>query len=250
MLQLFASGGKVYEEAASRIYGVPASTIVKGSDERQLGKAQILGCGFGMGHETFKRQSKKQYGVDIDLDRAKEVVDNYRARNQMIVKLWKSYNDAAELAVEKPGRLVSTNKCRFLMKGGYLWIILPSGRPLCYAAPFFKMTETPWKDLKNTLYHWQVNSQSRKWETRHTYGGLWTENIVQAIARDLMMGAMLRTEAKGYTNILSVHDEVVAETPESFGSVEDYTRLMEIVPDWAEGCPVGVEAFTALRYKK
>lgn len=250
MLHLFANKGKVYEMAAARIYNVPVASVTKGSDMRQMGKAQILGCGFGMGGETFKRQAKKQYQIEMTQETADEVVADYRDNNKKIVELWRSYNEAAVHACQNPGTLVSTNKCRFIQRGGYLWIILPSGRPLCYAAPFFKMTETPWGELKDTLYHWHVNSQSRKWESRHTYGGLWTENIVQAIARDIMMEAMLRTEKKGYVNVLSVHDEVVSEVGEDFGSVEEYTQLMEQVPVWAEGCPVEVDAFTALRYKK
>ena len=67
------------------------------------------------------------------------------------------------------------------------------------------------------------------------YGGLWTENIVSAIARDLLAGAMLRLEAAGYPMVLTVHDEVVVEVPDGFGSLDEFRRLIVATPDWADG---------------
>ena len=82
------------------------------------------------------------------------------------------------------------------------------------------------------------------------YGGLWTENIVQAIARDLLVEAMLRIEAAGYPIVLHVHDEIVCEVPIGFGSTEEFTRLMTRKPAWALELPIAASAWTGPRYCK
>ncbi len=82
------------------------------------------------------------------------------------------------------------------------------------------------------------------------YGGTWTENIVSGIARDILVEAMLRLEAAGYPIVLTVHDEVVCEVPEGFGSIEEFTRLMTRKPAWALDLPIAASAWTGPRYCK
>ena len=82
------------------------------------------------------------------------------------------------------------------------------------------------------------------------YGGLWTENVVSGIARDLLAEAMLRIEAAGYPIVLHVHDEIVAEVSESVGSTDEFTHLMTRKPAWALDLPIAAEAWTGRRYTK
>ena len=82
------------------------------------------------------------------------------------------------------------------------------------------------------------------------YGGLWTENVVSGISRDLLASAMLRLERAGYRIVLHVHDEAVAEVPEDFGSTDEFTRLMIAPPAWALGLPIAAKAWTSLRFSK
>ena len=82
------------------------------------------------------------------------------------------------------------------------------------------------------------------------YGGLWTENVVSGIARDLLADAMLRIEAAGYPIVLHVHDEIVAEVPDGFGSLDEFTRLMTRKPAWALELPIAAQAWTGRRYCK
>lgn len=82
------------------------------------------------------------------------------------------------------------------------------------------------------------------------YGGLAAENITQAAARDMMRDAMFRLEDANYPIVLTVHDEIVAETPEDFGSVDEFTRIMATLPPWASGLPVSVDASRGFRYQK
>ena len=121
---------------------------------------------------------------------------------------------------------------------------------LWYANPHLAERKTPWGSTRAELRAWGVDSYTRKWAVYSAYGGLLTENIVQAVARDMMAHAMLALDEKGYSPILTVHDEVVTETREDFGSVSEFTEIMTTIPAWADGLPVKAESYKATRYKK
>src|SRR5690606_2917922 len=103
---------------------------------------------------------------------------------------------------------------------------------------------------REAVQFFAVSSYTRKWGPVYGYGGLWTENVVQAIARDLAAGAMERLEEAGYRPILSVHDEVLSEPEIGHGSVEEYLDIMRDSPDWANGLPVAAEGWEGNRYRK
>jgi len=94
-----------------------------------------------------------------------------------------------------------------------------------------------------------VQSPSRKWGLKRTYGGSLTENVVQAIARDLLAEAMLRLDREGFSLIATVHDEVICEEPEG-ADLARFEYLMTEVPRWAQDCPIAVESYSARRYRK
>jgi DNA polymerase family A len=251
LLRLFATGGDAYRHMAAEIYGRAADTIAKGSLERQLGKQAVLGCGYGLGAPKF-RTTCIIAGIQIDDGLAERVVQTYRSTNDRIVALWRELEQAAVRAVQQPGLIVpaAAGRVRFRVKGGFLWLVLPSGRPLAYASPSIEDHETPWGELRPQVTSLGVNSITRAWERQSAYGGKWTENVVQAIARDLLVAAMLRLEQAGYPIVLSVHDEIVAEVPAGFGAVQEFEELMCQLPDWATGCPVAAEGWRATRYRK
>ena len=252
MLAVFASGGLVYHEAAANAYGLKVSDIVKGDPKYQLGKALVLGCGYQMGAETFRKNCIDMWGFDPGEELAEEAVAAYRAQNYKIVELWHMLQAAVMSAVAVPGRVYHVNGCKITKRGGYLWIVLPSGRPLAYPSPTISPRKTPWGEYRDAVTAWATNSYTRKWEKRALYGGLLTENIVQALSRDIMTDALLRVEQHGYTPLFSVHDEVVSETTDK-DSLEEFTQLMSQVPKWAEkagGLPISVDTWAGYRYRK
>lgn len=240
-----------YEEMASRIFQIPVAEVRKDSDERQVGKQAVLGCGFGMGWKKYKDTVKKQTGLDISEELSLKAVETYRSVNHQIKALWYELEAAALDAVRNPGKVVRAGRrgcIRYRVKGPYLWAILPNGRPLCYPLPKLVDRLAPWGEMVQSVEISTTNSYTRKWERRVLYGGLQTENVVQAIARDVMAEAMLRVEAEGYPIVLTVHDEILAEAED--GTLDHFSGLMGQTPEWADGLTVKVEGWEGERYRK
>jgi DNA polymerase len=201
---------------------------------------------------------------------------NWRAANKPIVASWGAFEDAALAAVRAPGVPVRAPKAEYLAARGFLWCRLPSGRCLAYGAP--RVHEMVWTrdaedvgavmDLaraerlartgdvaiqgpaKSKVTALGVDAVTRKWSRYDLYGGLFCENNIQAISRDVMAAAMLKSERAGYPVVLTVHDEIVAEVPAGFGDVGDFERLISDAPSWAAGLPVVAEGWRGARYKK
>jgi DNA polymerase len=269
-LALFRQGESPYPPMAEAIFNLaPGSVTKKGTpDQYKMGKDTVLGCGYGMGWLKFRAQIIENEGHDVGAELAQRAVRTYRERMTAIVRLWRDLDAAALQAVREPGTVIAHRGCRFSRRGGYLWLVLPSGRPLAYAAPSIEMRRVPWHadgcvydedtetwtcvehQRRESVMAWSVAQKTRKWSKRAMYGGLWTENIVQALARDLLADGMLRLDEAGYGLCLTIHDEIVAERKLGEGSLEEFTTLAETTAPWAEGCPVGFEVFETDRYRK
>ena len=267
------SGMMSYEEMAGAIYDMDPADVSEDSDERRVGKESVLGGGFGMGWKKFQSRVQAQTGIVLDDEQALRVIDTYRARNYPIVKLWHALERAALRAVRHPGMVVSAgrNDCiKYVVRGQFLWCILPSGRPLAYALP--RIEQYVWGRVgsvtskqpmryqpkgfapdalpEDAVEISTVNSMTKHWVRRSLYGGLQTENVVQAIARDLMATAMLRVEEAGYPVLLTVHDEVLAEVPNDHGNLAEFNALMSERPAWCQNMPLEVEGWEGPRYRK
>lgn len=235
LVETFRNGGDVYKEMASAIYNVNVESVTDG--QRQVGKMAILGCGYGMGGKRFAEQCATM-GINVDEDEAKRIVSVYREKNNRIAQYWRdSENDFVEM-VKGAGRV------------GSVELPLPSGRSLTYHNPRIIQRETPWGAMRDTAQVDTLNSVTRQWVSQIIWGGLLTENVVQATARDLMATAMMALELKGYNVILSVHDEIICEVTDDFGSLEEMIEIMTRCPSWADGCPVNAEGKEGKRYRK
>lgn len=235
LVQTFREGGDVYKEMASAIYNKKVEDITDG--ERQVGKMAILGCGYGMGGKRFAEQCASM-GIKVDEDEAKRIVAVYREKNNRIAQYWRDIEEEFLELVREESRV------------GAVRLPLPSGRLLTYHNPRIIQRETPWGAMRDTAQVDTLNSVTRQWTSQIIWGGLLTENVVQATARDLMATAMMALEMSGYPVILSVHDEIICEVPDGHGTLDEMIKIMIRVPDWAEGCPINAEGKEGRRYRK
>ena len=224
-----------YKLMASAIYNVKPEDI--SDNQRQVGKMAILGCGYGMGGKRFAEQCATM-GIKVDEDEAKRIVAVYREKNNRIAQYWRDIEQEFIETVKGAGRV------------GTVPLPLPSGRSLTYHNPRIIQRETPWGAMRDTAQVDTLNSVTRQWVSQIIWGGLLTENVVQATARDMMATAMMALEVKGYNVILSVHDEIISEVPDNFGSLEEMIDIMTQVPAWAQGCPINAEGKEGKRYRK
>lgn len=209
----------------------------------------VHNCGFGGGKGAIQRMGRN-YGLDLSDETAEGVKTAWREANPATVRLWGALTRAAMSAVAVPGAVETVGRLRMRVKGGVLWLVLPSGRPLAYHRPRIEDAEMPWGEMRPVVTAMGVNGYTRRWERYVLNHLILAENATQAVARDLLADAMLRVEAAGYPVVGSVHDEIISEVPEGFGSLAEFESLMAIVPIWAEGCPIAASGWTGTRYRK
>jgi DNA polymerase len=209
------------------------------------GKINVLAFGFQGGLKAYRNFAPKgDTSTDAEIEARKLA---WRARHRKIERFWYDINDRAVAAVRSPGTLQRHGKLRLLCENDFLRIKLLSGRYVCY--PFPRIVQN---QFGRDAVIFKDNTQG-KWADYYkgpAYGGTYTENIVSATARDLLVGAMLRLEAAGYRIVLHVHDEVVCEMPDGVGSLEEFKRLIEIRPQWAESWPIMAKVRNGPRFSK
>lgn len=282
-LAMLKNGIDPYRAMASRIFNVALEEVTDA--QRQVGKAAVLGCGFGMGAKKFITSAKDVYRADVTKDLAKLAVSAYREEHWPVAELWSEYDQAAMSAVEYPSANYRVGLVSFRTEGRFLKITLPSGRKLSYCDPKlvwrenFKMLdkdddmvicrahqvkayEAEGYNVVKTfqlprLEYFAVNHQARKedcvipkWAREATYGGKITENIVQAVARDLLANAIVQADIEGFDVLMHSHDELVCEAPKNVFSERHYQLTMESLPTWAAGLPLKAEGWKNTRYRK
>src|SRR5262249_26589332 len=209
---------------------------------RSFGKTYDLAFGFGGGLGAWRKFDNSDTYSDAEIEQFKHA---YRDSHPATRQFWHELERAAHLCVSPRRRINLGNRVSFEMKNGTLLLTLPSGRQLSY--PEARLMPGKFEGTRELQYK---DNAKGGWSNVGAWYGTLTENVVQASARDLLAAAMLRLEAAGYPVVLHVHDEIVCEVPEGFGSVEEFQRLLTIVPDWAEGLPVAAKAWTRRRYAK
>lgn len=239
VLDLFKSGGDIYCETGSRMFG---QEVKKHSPLRQRAKVAVLACGYQGGVGALKAMGGEKLGLSED--EMASIVDAWRKANPRIAQMWWDVNRAALEAI-KNGTSQMVGRIKVYQKLGALVIALPSGRELIYPSP--RVGENRFGGESITFMGLGLN---RKWGRIETYGGKLVENIVQATARDVLAHSMATLEAAGYPTVMHVHDEVITEVPYGRGSVDELCALMSQGPKWSKGLPLAAEGFESTYYKK
>jgi DNA polymerase len=233
-----------YCATACKIFGKPPGSFTKDSPERGVGKVSDLAFGYQGGLSAWRNFEPDKFS-DAEVEAFKA---DWRAAHPATVRFWREIDGAAALAVRERGETVRCGRVDLKCVGSFLLIKLPSGRKISYPQPRLINDKN---DRKRVVF--SDNSGGRFIDCRHghgAYGGLWTENIVSGIARDLLAAAMLRIEAAGYPIVLHVHDELVCDVPLGFGNVEEFTHLMTRKSAWALELPIAASAWTGSHYCK
>ena len=251
-MDVFRGDGKIYEATGAKMFNVPISAITKGSVLRDKSKISELALGYEGSLGALKRMGGERMGLsDTEM---MSLVRKWRSANPAIVDMWKEIDEASKEAVRYQRPVSCT--CRniiFDCNGEFMTIQLPSGRKLFYYGPKFKDKKIGHSTMPTRVLCYQgVVQETKQWGEIDTYGGKLTENIVQAIARDLLGDAMLRMQDEGYEIVASVHDEVIVEVPE-INAKDHYNRLVEIMstpPQWAEDLPLNADGGVMMFYQK
>lgn len=241
-IDTFRNGGDIYCASASKMFKVPVEKHGVNGELRQKGKISELACGYGGSVGALKNMGAVEMGVQEN--ELQGLINDWRNANPHIVRFWYEVGNAAMKAI-KEKTTVPLGKLVFAYERGILFIRLPSGRRLSYIKPRIGTNRFG----GDSITYMGINS-AKKWDRLETFGGKLTENIVQGTARDLLANALINAANAGYDTVFHVHDEIICEVPNGYGSVDELCKLMCIKPEWADGLPLNADGFEYEYYKK
>lgn len=280
ILDVFRNGRCPYLDFGTRMYKqsygelLHEYKVLKQKKKRQNAKPAVLGGGYmlGGGEEVVNENGdivktglwgySESLGVKMTREEAHESVRVFRESYPEVVQGWANLRDAAFDCV-RDRTTIRVGPVVFKGDKGMMRVKLPSGRVLHYLYP---RIEEVTREFKKTLAdgtvivekkkvpalsYEGVNQLTKKWGRTFTHGGKLTENLVQAIARDVLAAGLIRAKKMGFNIVLHVHDEIVCEVPDNSKlTIDDLCEAMASPISWAEGLPLAAEGHVSLIYKK
>ena len=272
-LDVFATHGKIYEASAEQMFHLEPGSVTKKSPYRQKGKISELALGYQGGAGALKTMGALEMGLKEDeLEPIKEA---WRAANPEIVQFWYACERSAKEAVMgkksvalpiagqrvtfyEDGRPVKDPRAWlvFAYESGFLTVQLPSKRKLYYVKPRIEIEDLLREKFvvarAGSLTYEGQDQKTKQWTRLSTYGGKLVENITQAVARDCLAESMLALDAAGYTQLATVHDEIIMEANRWNDSctLKEAEEIMGKAIDWAPGLPLRGDGFETNYYMK
>ena len=238
-MDVFRNNGDIYCASASAMFGVPVEKHGVNGHLRQKGKIAELALGYGGSVGALTSMGALDMGLTED--ELQPLVNSWRSANPNIVQFWWDVDDAVKTAI-KQRTATETHGIKFIYQSAMLFIALPSGRRLCYIKP--KIGENRFGGESVT---YEGVGTNKKWERIESYGPKFTENIVQAISRDILCHAM-RTLSHCFI-VGHVHDELIIETPMDT-NINAICEQMGRTPEWIEGLALNADGYCTEFYKK
>ena len=248
VLDVFREGGDIYCRTASKMFGVPVEKHGANAELRQKGKIAVLALGYGGGVSALEAMGGARLGLSEDEE--KEIVKLWRGSNDNIVKLWATLEAAAVKAI-RTGEDVRVNRGIVVgRKWGMLTITLPSGRTLCYPRVSIGIERNDgWRGDHEIIEYEGTNQTTKKWGKIRTYGGKLTENVVQAIARDILGIVILRAREAGLPVVFHIHDEIIVDAAPG-QTLEQVEALFSKPISWCTDLPLKGAGYTTPYYLK
>jgi DNA polymerase len=271
-IDVFQTHGNIYEMSASKITGTNYQAYLDykalhgiSHPDRKLGKVAELASGYGGWIGAWVKFGADKHFAEWQI---KEAILAWRKASPKIVEFWGGqqrgywkqpttsyYGLEGNIvqAILNPGVEFQYRGLTFLVKNKVLYLRLLSGRYLTYHSPQLNASDRRVGTYEISYETWNSNPSMGKvgWVRVTTYGGKLCENVVQATSRDLLAHAIVNLEHRGYPVVLHVHDEIVCEVPNGFGSVQELEKIMTDLPQWAQGWPIRAKGgWRAQRYKK
>lgn len=251
VLNVFKDNGDIYCETASQMFKVPVEKHGRNAELRQKGKIAVLGLGYGGGVGALKTMGGDRMGLTER--EMREIVDKWRNANPNIVRLWSNVERGARRTILTGQDTRINRDITFRKEFVCLTVELPSRRKLVY--PRVKV-DTVVKTFggeegreSEAIVFEGIDQTTKKWGKVETYGGKMTENIVQAIARDILAMIMFRATAKDFEIVFHVHDEIIVEADGSV-SLNDVEGIFSEELEWAKGLPLKGAGYTTPYYLK
>ena len=262
-LEVFATHGKIYEASAEQMFSLPAGSVTKKSPYRQRGKVSELALGYQGSTNALIAMGALDMGLTEQ--ELPGIVAAWRTANPEIVDFWYACEHAAKSAVSTKSAVVlpiaaGRANLVFAYESGFLTIKLPSGRKMFYVKPRIEV-EDLYRELTSgarfkvaragSLTYEGQDQKTKQWTRLSTYGGKLVENLCQAVARDCLRESMLSLDKAGFTQLTTVHDEIIMEEP--IGGPRDVKAAEQILGlpiGWAPGLLLRGDGFETSYYQK
>lgn len=248
VLDIFRQGGDIYCATASQMFGVPVEKHGRNAELRQKGKIAVLALGYGGAVAALEAMGGARLGLTESEE--KEIVRLWRDSNPRIVRLWAIIEKAAITAINT-GKDVPIHRGIVVgRKWGMLTITLPSGRTICYPrATVGTEYNDGWRGDHDIIEYEGLNQTTKKWGNIRTYGGKLTENVVQAIARDILGIVILRARKAGLPVVFHIHDEIIVEAAPG-QTLEQVEAMFSEPISWCRDLPLKGAGYTTPYYLK
>lgn len=257
MIDAFNNDEDIYVATAAKLGGPE-----RGFD-RQHGKTCVLACGYAGGVGAMLKMGGRNImpkGTPEDILRKelRKIVTNWRDKSPAVRRFWSQLE-----RIINTGGAVDTGLVSIEVKGQDRYVWLPSKRPIVYRGLTRRWKQpldvdgTPLGPARLVPHVLNTGGDRARVPYKPLHGGIITENIVQAVARDILVQALRNLEEAGWPVVTHIHDEVVCEIPADKRTLDEsalITEVSEIMcrpPSWADDdLVIKAAGYTCRRYHK